>query len=221
VKYIGDGDEAPQEKLRKALERHAGVDPLYTQVITDARRSSNFDNVMGSLMYFRSPLPIDQIAVLLELSAPQIRMALDRCRSILVIPDQDTETIRPYHASLRDFLTDHHRAQGLWCGPANCHALLAVQCLKAITNAYRSGLHPPLYASIAWFRHAASLLSATSDRRELQSLLSTFEVGMKEIDLKWVEYWMSEALAVASFNDVMGDLPLSRVRFQGYVNSTD
>jgi hypothetical protein len=169
---------------------------------------------MGSLMYLRIPFPIDELAVLLELSAPQIRTALDRCRSILIIPDQDIETIRPYHASLQDFLTDHHRAQGLWCAPANCHALLAVQCLKAITNAYRSGLHPPRYDSIAWLHHATSLLSATSDRGELQSLLSTFEVGMKEIDLKWVEYWMSEALVVASFNDVMGDLPLSGVRFQ-------
>jgi hypothetical protein len=37
---------------------------------------------------------------------------------------------------------------------------------------------------------------------------------MKEIDLKWVEYWMSEALMVASFNDVTGDLPLSGVRLQ-------
>jgi hypothetical protein len=213
VKYIGDhdGDEPPQGKLRKALERHAGVDPLYTQVITDARPSSNFDKVMGSLMYLLFPLPVDQLAVLLGLSTPQIRMALDRCRSILVIPDMDTEPIQPYHASLRDFLIDHERARHLVYVPAHHHAILTVQCLKAVTNAYRRGLHPPRYASIAWFRHAAAFLSGTDHSGEL---LSAVEVEMKEIDLKWVEYWMFEALVVASFKDVTLDLPSSRVCLQ-------
>jgi hypothetical protein len=72
-------------------------------------------------------------------------------------------------------------------------------------------LHPPRYASIAWLRHAAAFLSGTDHSGEL---LSAVEVEMKEIDLKWVEYWMFEALVVASFKDVTLDLPSSRVCLQ-------
>jgi hypothetical protein len=214
VKYIGEGDEPPQEKLRKTLEKHAGVDPLYTQVITEARQSSNFDKVLGSLVYLRVPLPIDQLAVLLELNAPEIRIALDRCHSILVIPDEDTQPIQPYHASLRDFLTNHERAQDLFCIPASCHAILTIQCLKAITNAYRGGLEPPQYACRAWFYHAVSLLSDVSQSREFCLLLSAVEVEMEQIDLKWVEYWMVEAMRQSHIHGMIVNLPASKVSLQ-------
>ena len=51
VLYIGDGMDLPQAQLKKVLEMHRGVDPLYTQVITDASQAENFWVVMGSLMY--------------------------------------------------------------------------------------------------------------------------------------------------------------------------
>jgi archaellum biogenesis ATPase FlaH len=98
VQYIGDGKGSPQIKLQRVLTMHKGLDPLYTQVITDAQEFEHFDTIMGSLMYLREPLTVRDLSKLLGLDVSEIRMALDGCHSILVIPEYDYESVRPYHA---------------------------------------------------------------------------------------------------------------------------
>jgi hypothetical protein len=211
VQYIGDGKGSPQIKLQRVLTMHKGLDPLYTQVITDAQESEHFDTIMGSLMHLQRPLTVCDLSKLFALDISEIRMALDGCHSILVIPEDDDESVRPYHASLRDFLTSHERSGSLFCAPAKFHLMLMIQCLKNITNARANNGLPLEYACIAWVHHGSLLLSEENASRPFNTLLHGSETEVEQIDLKWLEYWMAEALVWAPLQDFKSDLPSAMV----------
>jgi NACHT domain len=210
VQYMDDRQEPPQEKLGHVLKVHKGVDALYTQVLTEVKHK-DFDRVIGSIMYLRYPLPINKLAQLLGLDVSNIRMALDRCHSVLAIPDDNNETIRPYHASLRDFLTNQARSQDFFLAPAKFHALIAITCLKGITDNLRLNRPSDQYISTAWYHHCASLLSDPSGNQDFQSLREQVSGEVKKVDAKWLKYWMVEAFTWAGVNTIRVELPSSKV----------
>ena len=199
LKFVDDGQGLPQEKLERVLEIHTGVDSLYTQVISESRHYPHFDRVLGSLMYLERPLSINQLAQLLQLQAAHIQQAMQGCHSILTVPDNNDDSIQPYHASLRDFLTDHQRAQCHFLSPVECHALISAQCLELITmglknNTTKAG-EPLSYACEAWHHHFSMVLSnedCTFDKFNL--CLCHLQNAMKDIDLQWLKYWIYEGL---------------------------
>jgi hypothetical protein len=141
VRYIGEG--SPQKRLEDILRLHKGLDYLYVQVIEEAKKCEYFDIIMGSIMHLRYQLDIDYLSQILltlneHLMSPGIHIALRRCHSILVIPN-DNSKIEPYHASLRDFLTNKSRLETLFQAPATCHGWLMFGCLSAITRAFSDG----------------------------------------------------------------------------------
>jgi hypothetical protein len=199
LKFVDDGQGLPQEKLERVLKIHTGVDSLYTQVISEAHHYPHFDRVMGSLMHLERPLSINQLAQLLQLQAAHIQQAMQGCHSILAVPDNNDDSIRPYHASLRDFLTDCHRAQCHFLSPVEYHALISAQCLGMITMGFKNnttrGGEPMSYACEAWHHHCCILLSnedCTCDK--FNFCLCHLEDAMKDIDLQWLKYWLYEGL---------------------------
>jgi hypothetical protein len=204
VQYIGDGNGSPQTKLQTLLKIHKGLDPLYAQVVTDAQGSDHFHTVMGTMMYLRTPMTARQLSRLLQLDISDIRMALDQCRSILVVPPSDDESIRPYHASLRDFLTSQERSQGLVFAPAKYHRTILIQCLKDITSARSSDVWPLVYACKEWRYHGSLFLLEESANQQFDDYI---EAETKQIDSKWVEFWMTKVLAVVESDYLRINLP--------------
>jgi len=211
VRYMNDRRESPQIKLRKVLTRHDGVDPLYDQVISDAQQCENFHFVLGSVIYLRYPIPLAALAQLLRLEVSDIRLALDRCHSVLVIPESDDDSIRPYHASLRDYLTDEERSKHSFCPPAQFHASIAVACLRAITNGLKTEDAPMEYVSIAWYYHCAALLSQTSDCEHLPVLCHGLKVEIGAVNVRWLKYWMMAAFMWAGAGYIQVELPSAKV----------
>jgi hypothetical protein len=163
------------------------VDALYAQVIADALEYEDFSIVMGALMHLAGTIPIRGLSQLLGLSTIDIRISLDRCHSILVIPDNDSQCIRPYHASLWDFLTNKERSQSLFCPPSVSHLKLMVGCVNDLTQACKTDSHPFLYSCSYWGHHASQILSDTHTAQAHSILL----LGIAEqIDLGWVKYWL-------------------------------
>ena len=199
VRYI-DGEGPPQDRLESVLKLHNGLDNLYDQVIREARKWDYFDIVMGSILYLRYPLNIDDLSSTLialddRLSSFNIRIALRRCHSVLVI-ENDTP-IESYHASLRDFLTDHSRSGTLSHTPATCHGRLMLACLKVITKAFDNGTNAPKYALISWCYHAWHFLSTGGDAEGLEQVKDETQALVKKIKLNWVKMWMIEASGLA------------------------
>jgi RecA/RadA recombinase len=201
VRHIG-GKGAPEKRLEDVLKLHKGLDNLYIQVVEEASEWDYFSIVMGSLLYLRRPLSVHDLFTILHplyrhLTMPVIRSALDGCHSILAITNDDNTAIESYHASLRDFLTDHSRSQTLFRPPATSHGRLAFACLSAITRAFNDGQPAPKYALISWYHHSCLFLSAGEGGEELEELRDEARELVKKIDLKWVRVWMGEALCWA------------------------
>jgi hypothetical protein len=185
------------------------LDNLYNQVIEEASEWDYFSIVMGSLLYLRHPLSVDELSTILHplckhLTVSVIRSTLDGCHSILAIANDNDTAIEPYHASLRDFLTDQSRSKTLFHPAATCHRQLTFACLSAITRAFSDGKPAPEYALILWYIHSCLFLSAGDGSQELEALRDEARMLVKKIDLNWIRLWMGEALCWAGLPYLRG-----------------
>ena len=132
VAFIKDGSDLPHLQLQSVLKHHDGLDPVYTQILSVATRNKDFDGVLGTLMLLAKPLPIKSLATLLRLDPARILHALRGLQSILIIPEDDDNPIRPIHTSLRDFLTSRERSNDLFIRPKGRHFDIAIDCLQIL-----------------------------------------------------------------------------------------
>src|ERR1700734_215626 len=58
VNFVNDGSDLPHRKLQAGLGGHAGLDPLYIQVLTAAPYSPHFSRVLGTIMLVTRPFSI-------------------------------------------------------------------------------------------------------------------------------------------------------------------
>jgi hypothetical protein len=190
VKFVADKRGLPQEKLQAVMKAHIGVDHLYNQVLSAAQEYDYFKQVIGTIIYLRHPLPVTELGQLLQLQSSHIRIALSGCQSVFAVPHTDQEDVRPYHASLRDFLTDPNRARGHFCNPQVYHVLILVGCLQLIgLNENYEGGKDLSYACQNWCYHFSSALShyATVDSINASCDLVTL---MMKMEHQGIRVWM-------------------------------
>lgn len=192
VKFVADKRGLPQERLQAAMTTHRGVDPLYHQVLSAAREFDRFERVVGAIIYLREPLTVAELGLLLQLQSSCIRLALRGCQSVFAVPDAEDESIRPYHASLRDFLTDRSRAQDHFLDPQLYHVRMLADCLQLIgTSGNSAGNGIPLsYACQNWCYHLSSALSYHATTSVLDTCDVDFVMMMKNMERKWLRHWM-------------------------------
>ena len=162
VKYVGQGDGLPGEKLEAVRRINPGIDPLYKQVLSAALQTPNSRQVIGTFMLLRRTLKISALAQLLQLTLPALRHALRGCHSILIIPDEDDKDIQRYHASLQDFLTDRHRSHEYFVDQEQ-HETITQGCLRVMESGLdHNTIHgdPVWYACQYWCHHFSARLSS-------------------------------------------------------------
>ena len=180
VAFINDGSELPHLQLQKVLKHHDGLDPVYTQILSVAARNKDFDAVLGTLILLAKPLPIKLLATLLRLDPARILHALRGLQSILIIPEDDDNHIRPIHTSLRDFLTSQERSNDLFIRPKERHFDIAIDCLRIIcvsnTGPFfdTTGYSAQRYACCEWIFHLHSSMRIEMLDDSLISLLIDF-----------------------------------------------
>jgi hypothetical protein len=186
VKFVGDRQGLPQEKLQLATTAHYGVDPLYEQVLSQAKTwSTHFSQVMGTIIYLHHPLSIHDLGQLLQLSSNHIRQALHGCQSIFVLPDIDQESILPYHASLKDFLGNVNRSNVHFLDPKIYHITILVNCLQLIGLAHENqGSQPLEYACQQWCYHMYCALSHQA------TIGGDVQMLMVKMMRQWLRTWM-------------------------------
>ncbi|KZP05850.1 hypothetical protein FIBSPDRAFT_877067 [Athelia psychrophila] len=159
VKFITDGSAHPDQKLQVVLKLHAGLDPLYAQVLGAVPKNiACFRMVLTTLMIVREQPSINVLADLLELPAGNVLHALTSIQSIIHVPADDTTPIQLNHTSLRDFLTDKKRSKDLFIDPPAAHFTLAANCLMLMNRTFHRDVFPDLnagslYASEYWVEH--------------------------------------------------------------------
>jgi hypothetical protein len=210
VKYVADGIGLPQEKLQDAMNVHTGVDPLYHQVLSGAKRFHYFDRAIGAVMFLHKPLTINAIEHLLHLRPGCIRQALRGCQSILLIPyDDHTGSIQPYHASLRDFLTSPDRARGHFLDATTHHTYILADCLKLLASLEEEtegGRHLD-YACQNWSHHFLSVLMGGGTIDYIESHLSfKMVVVMEKVAGDGLKLWMYKLGGFAAVESVCKEI---------------
>jgi hypothetical protein len=192
VKFIADRNGLPQQKLQVVMKAHTGVDPLYNQVLSEARKFDHFERVIGAIIFLRQFVTIDELEQFLQLPSGGVRLALRGCQSILVINNE--ESIRPYHASLREFLIDHNRANKHFLDASKHHMTLLVECLKFVMAHMENGMEGGKlldYACQNWCHHFSLIPSHEGILAQIESCLGdqmkTFMTNMQQ---KWLKLWI-------------------------------
>ncbi|KAF8235548.1 hypothetical protein L208DRAFT_1392156 [Tricholoma matsutake] len=187
VRFIADETDHPQERLQTAMMTHSGVDPLYHQVLSAARKFKFLERVIGTIIYLRHSLTISALGQLLQLQPGLIHLALRGCHSVFVVPDTDQESVHPYHASLRDFLTDCNQVGEHYFDAQVYHVSILVECLQLIEN-QKGGEHL-LYACQNWCHHFSLALSHGATVGSMNAKCDVVMLMMK-MEQEWMRLWM-------------------------------
>jgi hypothetical protein len=187
----------PREKLQRALTAEAGLDALYTQVLSDAPRDKHFDRVFSTVMLLSSPISITSLACLLQLQAEYIVQTLLGIQSILMIPGNDHEPIQSFHTSLRDFLILEQRSNQFFMDPSTHHFSIATDCLTIIAIppneqiVYNGGQE---YACLNWCYHLHQSL-INGGNRILEFLSEDSLMGLLEnFTSQVLKFWVNTLL---------------------------
>jgi len=185
MNFFTEGSGLPQEKLEGILEVEAGLDPLYMQVLSNTVHDQNFERVIGTIVLLREPLSITFLGRLLQLRTGHIVHSLLGTQSILMIPEDDNQAIRPFHTSLPDFLKTESRSGKFFIDPPHHHLFILTDCLAVMM------VHPTedifyvgaqLYACMNWCYHF------------YQSFVEGREISTLDVVIHQLEDWASSSL---------------------------
>jgi len=132
VNFVKDGSDLPHRKLEAALEGHTGLDPLYAQVLQTTPHSAHFVRIFETIMTVHEQLSVAEVAYLLQIDTGDVIHALLGVQSILIVPEDDTSPIRPFHTSLRDFLTTRARSHDLFINLSVRYLSISMDCLAVM-----------------------------------------------------------------------------------------
>jgi len=88
--------------------------------------------------------------------------------------------------------------------------LIAVDCLRTITDIVGSQREPSEYPCIAWYYHCSYLLSHANSEKHLH-LYEKVKDQMAAINLDWLKQWMVEAIVNAGKSYIISGLKLGKV----------
>ena len=148
IKFVATGG-LPIDRLglvtslpeNNAKEGRSGVDQLYTEVLQQAfmdippdntQAYAQFQSVVGAVLLIFNPLSIKGLSDLLGPSIWHIRNTIRSLHSVLLVPESIEDSIRVFHKSFPDFLTDPQRCEDkrFFIEPAGHHVEILFACLR-------------------------------------------------------------------------------------------
>ena len=150
-RYIGEKRDNPKKRLEIFLQYQTAnqvsrLDKMYLPILNQLfndedeldqeRRTTEFREVIGSIVVLESPLPIASLAHLLNIPKEDISCKLDLLHSVLNIPIDEDMPIRLLHLSFRDFLLDIQKRgkSPFWVDEKEMHERLARKCLQLLSS---------------------------------------------------------------------------------------
>ena len=118
------------------------LDSLYTSILEtafgeeDPEIYSRVRSTIGAVVLLANPLPPSAIAQLIGLESEEVILFLTLAHSLLVIHEDFSQPIKPFHKSFPDFVTDPSRCTDVrfYISPENLHFELAMNCLRVMNE---------------------------------------------------------------------------------------
>jgi len=122
---------------RTKLKSHASLDSLYTSILqaafleNDADSNTMVHSVLGAVVLITNPLPPYAIATLMGFSSESVHCLLKSIQSLLLLPEDPSLPVQPFHKSFSDFIMDPTRCLDLQFHISPDHHIeLALCCFK-------------------------------------------------------------------------------------------
>jgi len=127
LRFIEDGIDGPEEQLSlvlhatkssRSITKH--LDGLYATLLQHSvlrkwdsqeceQLAGRFRQVVGSIVIMFNIMPARNLAQLLQIPFKMVSRTLDSLRSVLNVPENESQPVRLFHLSFRDFLQDSQR----------------------------------------------------------------------------------------------------------------
>jgi len=189
------------------------LDSLYTSILQMAFGEEGpevhlkVQSTIGAIVLLVNPLPPSGIAELIGLDLAEVILLLTLVQSLLVLSEDLSQPVKPFHKSFPDFITDPSRCTDarFYIFPGHLHFELATNCLKVMNDGLEKNIlllpdyalnsevedletrvnsHIGValqYACQSWHNH---LTRAGGD---VVSVVSGLHVFLKEKFLAWLE----------------------------------
>ena len=156
VKYINKKFYLPNKQLETIInfpdstgyEGKASLDPLYLWIlrntfdVDDPDIYSKIQTVIGAVVLIVNPLPPPGIAELMDLETEEALLFLESLQSLLILNEDPTQPVKPFHKSFPDFITDPSRCADprFYISPEHLHLELFTNCLRVMNSGLKQNL---------------------------------------------------------------------------------
>ena len=164
VKFLDHKVHTPEEQLNKIMnlpecttyeggtqvKNNTTLDSLYTSIleialgpnVEDPEADSKVRSTIGAVVLLVNPLPPSAVAELIGLGAKQVEKILTLVQSLLILNQDPTYPVKPFHKSFPDFVTDPSRCfkKRFYISPGAIHHELAINCLRLMNGTLEPNL---------------------------------------------------------------------------------
>ncbi|KAF8430237.1 hypothetical protein EV426DRAFT_708390 [Tirmania nivea] len=157
-RFIQEEAYDPEEQLSIILRENTcsespirGLDEMYLNLLQHSvigKRNpmdceqlvARFKEIVGSIVIMSDIMPVQNLAELLQIPTKRTSGTLASLRSILNIPENESQPIRLFHPSFRDFLLDSRRCVDLrfHINANECHIQLFRKCMCLISKLHEN-----------------------------------------------------------------------------------
>jgi hypothetical protein len=162
VKFLDSNSHLPKQQLDMIINLPESTDPegktkfkpeatldfLYTSVLKtafteeDPMVDSKVRSTIGTVILLVNPLPPSGIAELIGLAPQEATLLLTPIQSLLILDEDPTQPVKPFHKSFPDFITNPSRCTDtrLCISPKDLHLELAMGCLGLMNDRLEQNL---------------------------------------------------------------------------------
>ena len=156
IRVIGHRNSDPRKQLNRLLQSPKSsvlegktkfnadktIDSLYLTILQEAFGDDDPEDdprvrsIFGAVILAANPLSPSTIATILDFSTEDVFLPLLSAHSLLILHDDPSQPIRPFHKSFPDFIVDPGRCinQRFRVCPPDHHTELLVGCLKLLNQ---------------------------------------------------------------------------------------
>ena len=156
VKYLDKKHYIPDRQLETIInfpdstgyEGKTSLDPLYLWIlgdgfcVDDPVVCSKIQTIIGAVILLVNPLPPSGIGELVGLDTREVLPFLTSLQSLLVLDEDPTQPVKPFHKSFPDFITDPSRCTDtrICISPQHSHLELVTNCLRVMNVGLRQNI---------------------------------------------------------------------------------
>jgi len=213
LEVIASLPECTGHEGKTRFNSNTTLDSLYTSILEtafgeeDPETCSKVRSTIGTVVLLTNPLPPSGIAELIGLDPEEVILFLTLLQSLLVIDEDFSQPVKPFHKSFPDFITDPFRCADarFYISPGNLHLELTMNCLKVMNEgldqnllslpdyalnseveALGTGINDRIsitlqYACKSWHNHLTKTVGDTI------GVVSDLRVFLEEKFLAWLE----------------------------------